>query len=144
MTETPPPTRWNPWRELRDHHSEVELVLTDLPDGVDGWTDGRTVWIDRRLSQVQRRCALAHELQHLRRGVVTDSPTEERLCDVLAARELIPLHALIDGFQWTQNRDALASHLWVDDYTLDVRLDALDPIEVAELEHGTGGAWWQH
>lgn len=144
MTETLTAARWHPWRELRDHHPDVELVLADLPDGVDGWTDGRTVWIDRRLSQTQRRCALAHELQHLRRGILPADPAEERICDELAARQLIALDDLIDGFRWTLDRDGLAAHLWVDDRTLEVRLNALDPIEVAELEHGTGGAWWQH
>ncbi|BDD81424.1 hypothetical protein TPB0596_11870 [Tsukamurella pulmonis] len=143
MTTTEPTPTWHPWRTLREQYPHVEVRWAQLPDGIDGFTDGRTIWLDERLSQVQRRCTLTHELWHLRRGIIPADDREERICDDLAARELIPLGRLIDGFRWTRDPGLLAKHLWVDMPTLRVRLDNLDPIEVAELEHETNGAWWQ-
>lgn len=142
MTEASCP-QWHPWRTLREQFPHVELRFTELPDGIWGETDGRTVWLDQRLNQAQRRSVLTHELWHLRRGIRPACPDEERICDELAARELISIGALIDAFRWTQDPRSLASHLWVDHHTLAVRLGTLDPIEVAELEHETNGAWWQ-
>lgn len=144
MTTTTEPTpTWHPWRTLRDQFPDVEVRFTPLPHGIDGFTDGRTIWLDDRLNQVQRRCTLTHELWHLRRGILPADSAEERICDELSARELIRLQALIDGFRWTRDPATLAKHLWVDSPTLQTRLDTLDPIEVAELEHETNGAWWQ-
>lgn len=134
---------WHPWRTLREQYPHITVRFTELPGRLHGVTDGRTIWLDERLSQVQRRCALTHEMQHLQRGIIPASPAEERICDELAARQLIPLRALVDGFCWTRDPGTLATHLWVDRRTLQVRLDTLDPIEVAQLEHETNGAWWQ-
>lgn len=119
------------------------MFFVRLPEGVDGYTDGKVIWLDEDLTQVRRRCTLTHELWHLRRGILPADAREERICDELAARELITLGQLIDGFRWTQDPVLLAKHLWVDRSTLRVRLDTLDPVEVAELEHETNGAWWQ-
>lgn len=140
---TEPTPTWHPWRTLREQYPHITVRYVELPGQIHGLTDGRIIWLDSRLSQAQRRCALTHEMQHLARGIIPANPAEERACDELAARQLIPLHALIDGFQWTQSPCALARHLWVDRPTLQIRLDTLDPTEVAQLEHETGGAWWQ-
>lgn len=143
MTTTELVARWNPWRALRDLYPDVEVQWHELPSGMRGRTNGHVIQLDRRLNQVQRRCALTHELWHLRRGILPADAREERICDELAARELIPLLDLVDGFRWTQAPRPLAAHLWVDLHTLQVRLDSLDPIEVATVEHETNGAWWQ-
>lgn len=143
MTTTEPTPTWHPWRTLREEFPDVSLEWTKLPGGIGGFTDGDTIWLDPRLNQVGRRCTLTHEMWHLRRRILPADPVEERICDELAARQLIPLPRLIDGFRWTQCADTLTKHLWVDARTLRVRLDALDPIEVAELEYETNGAWWQ-
>ena len=39
-----------------------------MPDGVAARTDGTDIWLDDRLNEVQARCAIAHELEHIRRG----------------------------------------------------------------------------
>lgn len=143
MTTTEPTPTWHPWRTLREQFPTVDVFFVRLPDGMDGYTDGKVIWLDEELNQVQRRCTLTHELWHLRRGILPADAREERICDELAARELIPLGRLIDGFRWTQDTDTLRKHLWVDPPTLQVRLNTLDPIEVAEIEYETNGAWWQ-
>ncbi|MGC5028193.1 ImmA/IrrE family metallo-endopeptidase [Tsukamurella sp. DT100] len=144
MTTTEPSlNRWHPWRVLRDEYPDVDVVFCRFNGRRRGETDGETIWLDERLSQAQRRCVLTHELWHIRRGILPADRAEERQCDVLAARELIPLGVLIDGFRWTLRPKELATHLWVDMHTLSVRLDTLDPIEVAQVEIQTDGAWWQ-
>lgn len=143
MTTTEPTPTWHPWRTLREEFPNVDVEFVELPGRLHGLTDGHTIWLDSRLGQVQRRCALTHELWHLRRGIMPADAREERICDELAARDLITLGALVDGFRWTQDPVTLAKHLWVSRRVLQVRLDTLDPIEVSELEHETNGAWWQ-
>ena len=94
---------------------------------------------------MKRRCTLAHEIIHLERGPVpTDArgqSREEKAVDRIAARRLITITDLIEGMRWTRNRDELADHLWVDVPTLQARIDGLDPLEVAQLEHELEGEW---
>lgn len=145
MTTTGDTRRWHPWRALREEFDGVTLWWSSsLPTGIDGLTDGHSnIWLRHGLSQARRRCALTHELWHIRRGILPADGAEERICDELAARQLIPLPELISGFMWSLQSVDLAKHLWVDQRTLQVRLDTLDPGEVAELEEALEGAWWQ-
>ena len=126
MTITEPTPTWHPWRTLREQFPNVDVFFIRLPDGVDGYTNGKVILLDESLNQVQRRCTLTHELWHLRRGILPADAREERICDDLAARELITLDRLIDGFRWTREPILLAKHLWVDMPTLHVRLENLD------------------
>ena len=105
------------------------------------------VWINRILTQVERRCTLTHELVHLERGPAPAEARararEERIVDVIAARRLIPITALIDAYRWCPagHPAELAEELWVDIPTLRTRMATLDPFEVAELEHHLNGEW---
>lgn len=66
-----------------------------------GLTDGRVIWMDPRLTQVQRRCTIAHEAVHCERGVPADA-REERAVEVIAARRLVALDALVDALVWSR------------------------------------------
>lgn len=138
--------RWNPWRALSTAHAEVEVSCRyRLPNHLMGLQQGHRIWLCRTLTQAERRCTLTHELVHRERGLITDpnaAALEERIVDEIAARRLITLPQLVDGLRWTRDdADDLADTLWVDQPTLKTRMETLDPIEVAELEHALGDEW---
>lgn len=63
---------WNPWRELR-HREAIVFGFADLPTATGGAVLARrgdrvAIVIDRSLSRVERKAALAHELVHDERG----------------------------------------------------------------------------
>lgn len=137
---------WHPWRELRDAGDEIIFKQVDLPSG-DAW------WVPRRrailmkpgLRQVQRRCALAHELGHRHLGhsgqcayrdAVRQADRAERSADFWAARRLISIEELANVMVWTDDREEAAHELWVTRRILDVRLEHLThPAELAYLRH---------
>jgi hypothetical protein len=45
-----------------------------MPDGVAARTDGVDIWVDDRLNEIQERCAVVHEEEHIRRGHSTLQP----------------------------------------------------------------------
>ncbi|HCS2945774.1 TPA: ImmA/IrrE family metallo-endopeptidase [Shigella flexneri] len=120
----------NPWRSLRNL-AHVTLHWVHLPDDVLAETDGhKTIWMDPRQYQVQRRCSLMHELVHIERGD-TDGCSDrgERDVEQEAARRLIPMTLLLDQLQWTGDFEELADGIGVDVPMLMARLDGLSEIE---------------
>ena len=71
----------HPWRRLRDRPDWL-LEWDMLPPGLMGSTchRRRVITLDLRLSQAERRCTIAHELEHVERGPMPSDP-------ILAARE---------------------------------------------------------
>lgn len=62
-----------------------------MPDGVAARTDGVDIWVDDRLNDVQRKCAIAHELEHVARGHSTvQTEAEEMSVRYAVARTLLP------------------------------------------------------
>ena len=59
----------HPWRRLRDRPDWL-LEWDMLPPGLMGSTchRRRVITLDLRLSQAERRCTIAHELEHVERG----------------------------------------------------------------------------
>lgn len=126
----------HPWRDLRAL-AHVVVHHVDLRPGVWGASDGDCrIWLDRRLGQVERRCTLAHELEHLRRGDhgCQNAATEADVA-AAAARYLLPdPHHVADALVWARgDLEVAADELWVDEPTLRARLDArhLHPAERA-------------
>jgi hypothetical protein len=137
---------WNPWRHLADHYPHIVVhTRQELPGRLWGFQFGHQIWLCRRLNQSRRRCTLAHEIIHLERGPVPADPIglarEERIVSELSARRLISTDQLAAALQWTRDPSQLAEELWVDLPTLQARMGALDPLEVAELEHRLDGDW---
>jgi len=128
----------HPWREFRGH-ADWALVWADLGDDEMGWTDWgtRTVTLDKRLRQAERRCTIAHENLHISRGPVPDDPVyvarEELAIEKLVARALIPLDCLCETLAWAWTEQEAAEDLWVDRQTLNTRLKHLHPAEAAVL-----------
>jgi hypothetical protein len=140
--------RWHPWRYAGEHYPNITIEChRELPEHIWGLTSFslRTIWLCRRLRQTHRRCTLTHELIHLERGPMPTDPVlaarEERTVDRLAAQRLITLPALADALRWTRQPHELAEQLWVDEPTLRTRMETLDPLETAELEHQLGDEW---
>lgn len=136
---------WHPWRWLRDHHPDVVVHHLPLPTDRMGEVSGAEIRLDERLSQAERRCTLTHELVHIeRRGHEHPNPAvEEATVERETARRLITERQLVDAFRWHRHPSLreLAEHLWVDQQTALTRMENLDPIEVASIDHACDGDW---
>ena len=63
-----------------------------MTDGVAARTDGVDIWVDDRLNEVQLKCAIEHELEHVRRGQGTVQPeAEEMSVRYAVAKRLLPV-----------------------------------------------------
>lgn len=123
-------------------HSDITLVRTALPDGEMGrWYPAqRTIVLHDALTQREARCTLTHELMHaLKADFHIDDPwlagKQERACQELVARALIPLERLATEGRICADDHQLAEVLDVDLDTLRVRIDSLTDGEIAVL-HG--------
>jgi len=125
----------HPWRAVRALVDWTVHWTTELPEGVDAatrWADC-TIWVRTGLTQVQRRCIIEHERQHVLRGPGGDVLAEERTVDVATAHALISLEMLVDGARWARSMPELADELNVTEDVLHVRLRHLHPSERAVL-----------
>lgn len=126
----------HPWRRL---HHLPEVILSwrdDLPDYLLGATEGDRIWLRSDMTQVERRCVLAHELEHRDRGHDGCQPEPvEATVQAAAARYLLPSpHVIADALVWAAGDvDEAADVLWVTPRVLRHRLDArhLHPAERA-------------
>lgn len=128
----------DPWHEFRSL-SDWALRWDRLPADLLGVTDfrTRTVTLDNRLLQAERRCTVAHEVEHIRLGPVPTDPVlaarEEAAIDRAVARKLIGIGDLGDALAWASTLAEAAQELWVDEDTLTARLQHLHPAEVHYL-----------
>lgn len=98
--------RWHPWRALRER-AHIELRFDPAAEATGGAVYGlvgerAAIVIDPGLDQVERRCALAHELVHDERRITSPAATdatmeleEERVRRATATR-LVPLVELYE------------------------------------------------
>ncbi|WP_076260818.1 hypothetical protein [Intrasporangium flavum] len=125
----------HPWRAIRALADWTVHWTGELPEGVDAatrWAD-RTIWLRFGLSQVQRRCIIEHERQHIIRGPGGHELYEERSVDVATAHSLIRLDELMDAARWARSMPELADELNVTEDVVHVRLRHLHPSERALL-----------
>lgn len=126
----------HPWRRLRDLSHVVVSWRDDLPDRTRGASEGDRIWLRSDMSQVERRCVLAHELEHRDRDHegCQPSPVEE-VVRAAAARYLLPSpHLVAEALVWSRGDiDVAADELFVTPRVLRHRLDArhLHPAERA-------------
>lgn len=66
--------------------------------------------------QAERRCAINHEWWHHKRGPFPESfrDREEKIIEMLSARELISIFDLGEAMAWTSDMAEVADELWVD------------------------------
>lgn len=126
----------HPWRDLRHLTHLVVHWRDDLPERTHALTDGRRIWMDKALTQVQRRCALVHELVHVSRShTECQPPAVEESVRREAAHRLIPdVHHLAEVLAWAHTIGEAAEELWVTTPVLRCRLEALHPAERAIID----------
>jgi hypothetical protein len=134
---------YDPWKTLAAQ-PDLTMLVTRLPAGQAWWLpDERGIVLDDRLGQVERRCALEHELQHAAAGdtccdVGPDggrlSRRQERRTDDRAAQRLISIDELADALVWCLGYDELAEHLHVDERTVRARIRTLTDQEKAYID----------
>ena len=131
---------YHPWRHARDLGLTIEFVPGLRPRGT--YAAG-LVQIREGLSQRERRVVIAHEIVHCERGDDGIACTrwhlrkQERTVHLLAARRLLPIEEIIA----VQCEPEPAVALWVDDYTLALRMSALDWREREMLAEADGDDW---
>lgn len=109
----------------------IIVVRTWLRDTWGAWSqDRQRIILASGLSQVQERCVLAHELEHVYAGDADcTSPLErirqERHADLEAARKLIGISDLAAVAQWAVDIYTAAAELRVTERLLEVRLNDL-------------------
>lgn len=134
---------YHPWRNLRTDWAHVDVEHTDdLPDGRLADTNGVDhIRMRRRLLQVERRCALAHELIHLEQhDTVERAPAVEEEVNEEAARRLIPWQRLLAAVRWARSDSELADELWVTPRILRARIDTLHAGDLMEIAHAVHDA----
>lgn len=128
---------WHPWRALR----RLEHIVVDwarphptMPAATDG---ERVIWMDPRLTQVERRCVLTHELVHLERGHRGCQPRAvEHAVRAEAGRRLVTVEQLQHAMPWALSMGELADELWVTEMVLLDRLEGLTLEERRALRTG--------
>lgn len=84
------------------------------------------IWLDENLLQVERRCALTHELQHIYMGHTGhQEPRVELTVRVITARRLITFDNLMHEARWAHSFHELADCLWVTPAVLADRINYL-------------------
>lgn len=134
---------YSPWRHVRTlAHITIRWTCNDeeLEDAY-AWyfVDDDVILMDSRMSQVERRCVLAHEIHHALHHdepchhVALDAMQELR-ADQWASRKLIEIRPLGEALAWASCLDEAAEELWVTRDLLDVRLAHLRPMESQYLK----------
>ena len=123
---------YDPWGEVPAGWS-VDLVAMPVR-GMCRW-NRRTILLDIKLSGVEERCTLTHEIVHAERGPFPRWATarEEAAVNAEAARRLIPLDALGEALAWSLHPAVAAEELDVDPSTLEALLRDLAAAEVEAL-----------
>ena len=138
-------TAHSPYRSLREDHPDVTMAVTRLPAGRAWWLpEDRAIVLDDRLTQAERRSALAHELEHLAAGDTHCDPTvpgagrigrrRETAADRSAAVRLITLDELADALVWSLDYVEVAEHLHVDQRTVRARIRGLSADDKQYIE----------
>jgi hypothetical protein len=99
-------------------------VALAILEGVMGFCDieHRTIWVDMRLTERQRRSTIMHEAVHALRGDRTDDPAAELAADIETARRLVPIEALVAVMTWGRDLEDVLDALDVDDGVLRTRI----------------------
>ena len=90
------------------------MKVTRLPAFLQGCTDGRVIYLDDRLTEREKRCALTHELVHLDMGhSECQPPAVERRVREVTAHLLVPETMLNQTLRWTTCMHEAAEELSV-------------------------------
>lgn len=117
----------HPWRALRELDRVAVSWRSDLPHTVHAVTNGHNIiWMAKNLLQVERRCALQHELVHIELGHTCHQNDHiESQVRRITARRLIPTRMLFGAWKEALSVEEWADALWVTPPVLEDRLDGL-------------------
>lgn len=116
----------------------------DLPDDLYGFTSWRerTITLAEGMTFEERRCTIAHEVEHVLRGPSSTCRRlrEETAVNLHCSRLLLPsIRDVADTLMWHHgNYEAAAEELWVDPWTLETRLGSLRSLERGYLDRRLG------
>lgn len=103
-----------------------------MPDGVAARTDGVDIWVDDRLNDVQRKCAIEHELEHISRGHSTVQTEDvEMSVRFEVAKKLLPLDDIVGVCKKGKSLKMIARDLGV---TRQVLMDRAATLTDAQAE----------
>ncbi|WP_423445814.1 ImmA/IrrE family metallo-endopeptidase [Kocuria sp. KSNUG] len=127
---------FDPWALIEKHGISVQRAPLRVASGC---TDGRHVWLDEHLTDVEARCALTHELVHISRGHTRHQPAAVE-DDVRAqtARLLVPWEAITAHVGSQLDEWHLAQELGVTEQVLIDRLHFASAVELEELQGAAG------
>lgn len=120
--------RFRPDSYVRQQHPAVRVLEMELPGDIQGCIDfeQRIIWLDSRLTVVQRRCTLTFEVGQLQQGPTPNDPclaaARQRAAEDWAARMLIPTGCLMGAFRISYDLAVIAAYLEVDLPLLRARL----------------------
>ncbi|HEY3925238.1 MAG TPA: ImmA/IrrE family metallo-endopeptidase [Acidothermaceae bacterium] len=128
---------YDPWADLKSRPGIV-FNMASLPTGDAWWLPGiQAIAVNRGLSRIERRCALAHELAHVDLGDVhmdgRAGRRNEDEADQLAARRLITIEELA-AVIFADDYQTAADALDVSEHILRVRMKHLHPAERGALK----------
>lgn len=125
---------FHPWRALRALTHVIVVWVRPHPALPAATNGSDIVWLDPRLTQVERRCVLAHELVHLEHGHEGCQPAAvEHAVRAETARRLITIDSFLAAIPWSEHLAVLADELWVTEQVLLDRLAGLTPTERAAI-----------
>lgn len=123
----------NVWGMLRSLAHVMIIWNRPHPDIVAA-TDGRRIWIDPKLTAVERKCFLAHEAIHIQHGHTgCQPPAIERQVCLEVARFLVPFEDLQRVACWSRNAAEMAEELDVTEQVIIDRLATLDGDQIQAL-----------
>jgi Zn-dependent peptidase ImmA (M78 family) len=122
---------YDPWKAADE--LGLHICYEPLRHSWSWWVPGdRLVVMADRLTQVQERCALAHEVEHALNNDTecSNAPPAERVwarrqeihADEAAARKLVPVVDLEAALHWATSHEEAAGELGVTEHMLRVRL----------------------
>lgn len=119
------------------------FMSDELPSGNAWWSPAHEViYLRKGILQVERRCALAHELGHRalqhsgqcrHQDAARIGQRNERDADLWASTRLIAIEDLADALKWTSCPVQAAEELWVTRRLLEVRLALMSVLERRRL-----------
>lgn len=123
----------NVWGMLRSLAHVMIIWHRPYPDIVAA-TDGRRIWIDPKLTSVERKCFLAHEAIHIQQGHNGCQPPgiERQVC-LEVARFLVSFESLQSVAGWSRCPVEMAEELGVTEQVLLDRLATLDGDQIQAL-----------
>lgn len=123
----------NVWGMVRSL-AHIAIIWSRPHPEVVAATDGRRIWIDPALTDVEQRCFLAHEAIHIQHGHTScQTPAVERQVCLEAARFLISFEDLETVAGWSRCPMDMAEELNVTEQVLLDRLATLDGQQIQAL-----------